>query len=148
MTASHSWPIINVHYENAGDVAALGLALRTVVGIFGNGTPPAGKFLEIQDGLLKASEWASDLKSKEQEQTYPRDLKFTSIPSSPGPFADDFRASFAAIRDGKASVVVALTWKYRDESSANHLRVTEKCFWMSGGTFTQHDCGRNRTFLE
>jgi hypothetical protein len=141
------WPVINIHYQNAGDTVALGLTLRTVAGIFG-GVPSAEKFLEIQGNLRSSTAWESDLKRREQEQTYPDEPKFVSIPNEPGAFARDFGANFQAIKNGTSSVLVVLEWKYKDESSGDRYRVTEKCFWMSGGNFAQHDCGRNRTFLE
>jgi hypothetical protein len=141
------WPVINVHYTNAGDAVAEGVALRSAVAVASGPLTPE-KFQEIQDGMLRSPEWDRDLKRKALEQLHPAEGKYVSLPPEDNAFATDFRQNFEGIRDGTVTVIVVLTWKFRDESSGGRLRVTEKCFWMSGGNFAQHDCGRNRTFLE
>ena len=75
--------------------------------------------------------------------------KWISVPSDvDGPLAKLLRQYHAEIRAGKAALIIAIAFKYRDESSGNRLRVTEHCFVLSASPFTPRECGRNRTFLE
>ena len=147
--APKPWPVINVHYDNAGDSLARAIAVRTSAGI-AVGRVPGEKFLEAQDSLLAWSGWDAEMKRREDKELHPGDPgDFVSIPPSRDDgFAEDFERAFDAIEKGTATVLIMLAWKYRDASTDRGVRVTEECFWMSGGNFARHHCGRGRTFLE
>jgi hypothetical protein len=130
---SPPWPVVNVYYDNAGTAPAESVVLHYGVGL-AVGNVPDERFRKEQDALLALPTWDTEMKGKENTFLHPGDPgQFTSIPPSRDDgFAADFERMFDAVEKGEATILIILVWKYRDPTGT---RVTEDCFWMSGGEF-------------
>ena len=143
------FPGLTIFYDNAGTVGASSVVSHFAVG-FASGRLTDSKVNEYQDTLLNTGTWQKDMAARAGHIIYPGDPgEFTSIPFTNDDLAADFRRHWSDVVEGKMVLYVFVTFKYRDVEPDNSLiGVTEYCFWISGSNLAQHNCGRNRSFVE
>jgi hypothetical protein len=147
-----AWSLINVTYNNLGNLPADQVAFHAAISIDLNSQESEADIRKVQDNLLTQKDWNERMIAKRGQEMEKTDgSRFFSIPDSKTGIEAKWLAGYFGVADPVKRIYVFVTFKYRDRSMPAHVRgVSEYCGLIigNGNISAIHPCGRIRNFLE